>query len=201
MAAPPPVGQLGLKTPFFLRKLPRKNSWGDSSTPLDRRVEEVVRTVFLRDPKPYSLFQVATDEELRRVTMGVNSGRGSLKEDVAYIPILAEELAAAGIRVDQTVGDTRCVLANRLHRDIPAEDASLRNLCRMILQAQREVLSRNAINLSPGKRRRKRKAASPTRIRRNVPSPTAPACRAVNGDSADGRSWFPPLRFLRLRRR
>jgi hypothetical protein len=78
---------------------------------------------------------------LRRVTMGVNSGRGSLKEDVAYIPILADELAAAGIRVDQTAGDTRCHLANRLHRDIPAEDASLRNLCRMILQAQRQVLS------------------------------------------------------------
>jgi hypothetical protein len=172
MAAPPPVGQLGLKTPFFLRKLPRKNSWGDPSTPLERRVEEVVRTVFLRDPKPYSLFQVATDEELRRVTMGVNSGRDSLKEDVAYIPILAEELETAGIRVDQTAGDTRCVLANRLHRDIPAEDASLRNLCRMILQANRSVLS---LSSSPGRRRPRRKAALPTRIRPSVPSPTVPS--------------------------
>ena len=141
MAAPPTLGQLGLKIPFFLRKLPRKHSWGDSSTPPDQRIDEVVRIVFLRDPKPYSLFQIATDDDLRRVTMGVNSGRDSLKEDVAYIPILPEELIAAGIPVDQSIGDTRCHLANRLHRDIPAQEAQLRTLCRTIIEANRSVLS------------------------------------------------------------
>jgi hypothetical protein len=86
MAAPPSLATVGLSGPFYLRKLPRRNSLGNPDRPLDERVPEVVEVVFLRDSSPYSLFLVQSDEDLRRVTMGINGGRSSLREDVNFLP-------------------------------------------------------------------------------------------------------------------
>lgn len=149
MASPPSLAQAGLNGPLFLRKLPRKNSWGDPATPIDQRVADVVQAVFLQDPKPYSLFQVASDEDLRRVTMGINGGRGSLREDVHYIPILPTDLSAVRIDPSLSTGDTRCHLANRLHFDIAAEPDQLRDLCRTLLHEERKVLSMKRNQLEP----------------------------------------------------
>jgi hypothetical protein len=141
MATPPKLADLGFKGPVFLRKLPRKNSWGDAGTPSDLRTTEVVRVVFLRDPKPYSLFRAVSDDDFRRITMGINGGRSSLKEEVAYIPILPEELAEFAIDVVQGAGDTLCRAANRIHFDMPADETQLNALCKKLIDNARPVIS------------------------------------------------------------
>ncbi len=95
----------------------------------------------MRGPSPYSLFVVETDDELRWVTMGINSGRGSLKEDVYFIPIRPGEFESVGVSVGKTLGDTRCHIANDLHREFVAEEEQLRQLCHKVMEARRAVLS------------------------------------------------------------
>ena len=139
---PPPVwAVLGFDGPVYLRKLPRKNVLGDPTTPLDPRAAEVAAAVFLYDPGPFSLFLVASDDDLGRVAVGYNGGRASLTADLDWLPIRPAELVAAGGTVRQTVGDTRCHYTNARHYDLTAGSPELERLCRYLLEANRAVLS------------------------------------------------------------
>jgi hypothetical protein len=127
--------------PVFLRKLRRKADWGSLETPLEERVIEVQRLVFLCDPKePCSLYRVETDEELQRVVIGLNGGRPSLTIDSDFIAVLPTELDAVGIDAQQTPGRTLCRFANSLHFDIPASEPQVTELCRHLIVQRREVI-------------------------------------------------------------
>lgn len=106
------MGQIGLPGPLYPRKLRRKADWGSDATPIDSRVDDVVRVVFLCDPNPYSLFRVETDEELERVVIGLNGGRPSLTIDSDFIALQPIELIDAGVEPEQTLGNTLCGIAN-----------------------------------------------------------------------------------------
>ena len=103
--------------PISLRKLRRKADWGSRETPMETRVIDVQRLVFLCDPKqPCSLYRVETDEELQRVVVGLNGGIPSLTIDSDFITVLPAELDAAGICAKQTPGRTLCRFANSAPR-------------------------------------------------------------------------------------
>jgi hypothetical protein len=145
MAAPPTLAVLHLDGPFYVRKLQRRSSWGEAATPVEQRVQ----AVFLRDVSPYSLYLVGSDEDLKRVTMGINGGRSSLTEDVNYLPILPAEFESAGIEVNKSPGDTRCRIANDLHYDFSADEEQLIRLCQTIVDANRLILPLKRNQLAP----------------------------------------------------
>ena len=149
MAEPPALSDTGLEGPLFLRKLRKKRDWGSAEDDPEERLALVREAVFLSDERPYSLFRVSDDEELRRVTMGINGGRASLREDVFYVPILPNELTDAGIAFSQTPGDTSCRMANRLHFDADASEDQLSRLCRQLIHSSREILPLKKSRLTP----------------------------------------------------
>lgn len=137
---PPPTiqGALKVQGPVFIRKLARASHWGQPDKPIDERVKNAVKNVFRNQEEPeISIYRVNSDEELRRVAVGLNANRSSLNEALAFAVLLPEELVQHGIQVRQTPGDLRCEFANRLHFDATATDDQLRNLCRALMTADR----------------------------------------------------------------
>ena len=140
---------IGLPGPIYLRKLRRKADWGSDATPTELRVADVVRAVFLCDPNPYSLFRVETDEELRRIVIGLNGGRPSLTIDSDFIPLLPVDFIDAGVEPEHSFGDTRCGIANALHYDIPATPEQLTHICHALIEQQRKVVHLSKAMLKP----------------------------------------------------
>lgn len=141
MVAQPTWAGLGFDCPVYLRKVPRKNVLGTPATALDQRVAAVAGSVFLCDPKPYSLFLVGSDDELRRVTVGYSGGRTSLRAEIDWSPLRPDELEAIGIAACPTHGETRCHFTNTRHPDLPAEDEHLLRLCHLLVEAGRRVVT------------------------------------------------------------
>ncbi len=127
--------------PVFLRKMNKKTDWGSDETPPDERVSDIIDLVFNRRTYPYSVYLVRSDEELRRVIVGMNGGRESLTAESHFIAIRADELEAAGIRNDHTPGEgiTSCSFANSLHHDLPAENDQLKTLFYSLIAAGRKA--------------------------------------------------------------
>jgi hypothetical protein len=143
MADPPTWAGLGYKTPVYLRKLARKLSLANSVGPIDQRTAEVAQTVFLSDQSDdgYSVFRVDGDTALQRITIGYNAKRSSLRNDIEWLPITDEELAAAGITPSHTTGDTPCHFANSLHYDLPMDHDPIIKLCRSLIESKRSPIS------------------------------------------------------------
>jgi len=117
--------------PVYLRKLDRKADWGNDELPPAQRIEDAVRLVFHRDTHPYSVYLVRTDEDLRRVIIGMNGGRQSLSSESYFIALHAEDLQAVGLHASHTPGEgiTACGFANSLHHDIVADEVKIAALC------------------------------------------------------------------------
>ena len=146
MALPTVTGTLGIPAPVFLRKLRRKSHWGAADDPIDERAVIAVREVFLTERgNTYSVYLIRTDEDLRRVAIGLNGNRDSLTEVLDLVAFLPNELQAVGISFQATPGDTRCRFANLLHHDLKATEPQLLALCRTTM-----VRGRNAGRLSTG---------------------------------------------------
>ena len=149
MSAPLTLTSLGIDGEVFLRKLLRKHSWGSPDADPEERVKSAVDEIFLQDDLPYSLFRVASDEELRRAILGFNSGRTSLRSDVAWLLIRPDEFDDFGITPIKSPGDTKCRFANDLHFDIIADQTRLESLCRQIMTTNRPILSLRKSHLEP----------------------------------------------------
>jgi hypothetical protein len=137
---PPPTlqGALKVQGPVFIRKLARASHWGQPDIPIDQRVQDAVKKAFRNQPEPeISIYRVSSDEELRRVTVGMNANRSSLHEALAFAVLLPEELEQHGIQLTQTPGDLKCEFANRLHYDAVATDQQLEALCRAVMMSGR----------------------------------------------------------------
>lgn len=131
---------VGLPAPIFLRKLRRKADWGSIEIPVEERAVSAVRSIFLNDSMPYSVFRVTTDDEFTRVVLGLNSGRTRLDGDSDFIAVLPRELGSLGIAVEKTPGRTSCRLANSLHFDMSPTEDQLRELCHQMLAQGRAVI-------------------------------------------------------------
>ena len=140
---------IGLPGPIYLRKLRRKADWGSDATPIASRVADVVEVVFLRDPNPYSLFRVETDEELRRIVIGLNGGRPSLTIDSDFVPLLLTDLIDAGVEPKPALGETLCGIANLLHYDLRATPHQLACVCHAVIKQQRRMVHISKSMLRP----------------------------------------------------
>ena len=127
--------------PIYLRKLNKKTDWGSDETPPDERVSDIIHLVFNRVTYPYSVYLVRTDEELRRVIIGMNGGRESLSAESHFLAIQDAELDAASIEVTHTPleGITRCQFANLLHHDLQAGNKQLETLCLRLIATGRKA--------------------------------------------------------------
>ena len=115
----------------YLRKLDRKTDWGSDETPLEERAEDVVRLVFHRDTHPYSVYLVGSDDDLRRLIIGMNGGRPSLSSESYFVALFPEDLQAIGLRAEHTPdqGTTECRFARLLHHDVVASEQKIAELC------------------------------------------------------------------------
>jgi hypothetical protein len=146
MAVPPTPPALAdivqPSSPVYLRKLDRKADWGSDETPQAERATDAVRLVF--DPRtyPYSVYRVQSDEDLRRVIIGMNGGRQSLSAESYFLALYPEDLAAVGIHADHSprAGITRCRYANFLHHDLSASDDQALALCLHLIKRGRKVV-------------------------------------------------------------
>jgi hypothetical protein len=140
------VGTLSVPAPVFIRKLRRRSDWGQPTDEQNQRVKDAVDKLFRsQQESEISVYLVSTDEDLRRIALGLNAGRGSLREAVPLIAFLPAELEKLNIQVNQTAGNLPCSHANRLHRDIIATDDQLTELCQTAMNS-----GRIAGNCSPG---------------------------------------------------
>ncbi len=92
--------------------------------------------MFHRDTHPYSVYLVRTDEDLRRVIIGMNGGRQSLSSESYFIALHVDDLDAVGLCADHTPGEgiTACRFANTLHHDIIACEMEIVALCAHLFQ-------------------------------------------------------------------
>lgn len=139
MALPTVMGNLRVPAPVYVRKLRRRSDWGD---PTDDEPTQRVRDAFekmfrLQAEQDISIYLVNTDEDLRRVALGMNAGRDSLKEAIPFVAFLPAEFESLDIRAMQTSGGLPCTHANRLHHDIVATDDQLIRLCEMAMKSGR----------------------------------------------------------------
>jgi len=90
-----------------------------------------------------SFYRADSIIELAQMAIGLNSNRGSLKEQIDFVPFSEEELT--GLELVQTLGETNCYAANKLHFDVVAKIQSLSDLCKVAMQNNRMAvrLSRN----------------------------------------------------------
>jgi hypothetical protein len=124
----------------YVRKLRRRSDWGDGVAAGPPRAQEAVEKLFLsQDDDELSIYLINNDEDLRRVALGMNAGRSSLKEAVPFIAFLPAELAAAAIEARQTPGNLPCAHANRLHHDIVATALQLNQLCNSAMASGRRA--------------------------------------------------------------
>jgi len=130
----------GGRGPYFLRKLTRKRHWGDPKDPFEDRIRDAVSEVFKEDPDApgrYSVYRAESDIDLQRIAGGMNSRRGSLKENIDLVAFLPSELGTLAIHAECSLGETKCVAANKLHFDLLADRTALTKLCRNAMKAQR----------------------------------------------------------------
>lgn len=138
MALPTVAGALQVPTPAYVRKLRRRSDWGELTDDPAQRVKDAVEKLFRSQSEPdISVYLVNTDEDLRRVALGLNAGRDSLKEAVPFVAFLPAELQECEIQATQTPGSLPCAHANGLHHDIVATDEQLARLCEIAMKSGR----------------------------------------------------------------
>lgn len=141
MALPTVAGTLGVAGPVYIRKLRRRGDWGyadDANQP--QRVRDAVDKVFFSTTNPHvSLYLIESDDDLRRVALGLNAGRDSLKEAICFVALLPDELSQCGISAMPTPGTLTCPAANRLHHDTTPTVEQLTQLCDLAMKNGRDV--------------------------------------------------------------
>jgi hypothetical protein len=66
---------------------------------------------------------------LYRIAVGLNGNRSSLTENLDLVAFARQEIEVCGIAVAQSLGETKCIGANRCHFDFVATEEQLTQLC------------------------------------------------------------------------
>lgn len=142
MALPSVQTHLGVAPPAFVRKLTRKSHWGIAADSLERRIEEAAERVFPEHGGVFSVFQVDSDVDLRRVALAFNANRSSNTERLDLIAFTLDELRQCQIPLESfPESGTHCDHANRRHCHISAQADQLRRLCELAMVAGRSAAS------------------------------------------------------------
>ena len=139
MAAPTIAATLKVSAPSFIRKLRRATDWEQAGDDDAAKALAATNQVFGNSVEPeISIYLVKTDEDFRRVAIGMNANRDSLTESINFLAFSQDELTAAGIaKPAQTPGDLKCDYANALHFDKSATAAQLEQLCTNLMARRR----------------------------------------------------------------
>jgi hypothetical protein len=105
--------------------------------PEGERVARIVTEVFRLEPdRTFSIFCVRGPDDLRRILLGMNSGRDSLFEPVRIVAMHESELS--NVRISKHPGETACEAANDLHYDAEVSaDGVLVELATVLLKSGR----------------------------------------------------------------
>lgn len=123
--------------PSFVRKITRRGSWKDHLKDEDA---SAAARVLDEGGKPVSMWWVQDHVDLRRAGIAMNEARGgSLHQEIFFLSIHSEDLAAVGASISVVRGDTKCVAAQGLHRDISLGREAAVQLCRILIQARRRA--------------------------------------------------------------
>lgn len=142
MAPPTIAATLKIKAPAFIRKVGRASHWEQESADANEaKARSAVQQVFRNQTESaISIYLVRSDDDLRRVAIGMNANRDSLTEAIAFLVFSQAEMTMAGIgEPAQTPGDLKCDYANALHFDMTATDAQLEDLCVRLMKVGREA--------------------------------------------------------------
>jgi hypothetical protein len=124
--------------PLYIRKIDKRSAWTPEVMAEEDRPLEAANRGFPRSEKKFSLYLVSTFDELKRVTVGLNSFRRRLKEQVDFIAFTRDELDGIQACLLDAVGATGCDTANRLHVDIQIADyAKCVELCEEVMGRER----------------------------------------------------------------
>lgn len=138
MALPTILSVLKVPPPVFIRKLGRCGHWGAEDDDIVTRSNEVALKIFRgAGDLGISMYRVNTDDDLRRVVLGLNTARGSLTENVPLVGFAVAELNALHIEARLAPGNLPCPHANSLHYDLVAADEQLADLCRSAMEKGR----------------------------------------------------------------
>ncbi len=128
----------GLVPPVFLRVLNSEADWGHPDDEPGSRIKVAVENGFLRRHKsPFSFYQIADDNDLRRVLMGLTGNRHDPFGKVIVVAFPLDELHTLNGRIEQTLGRTKCAFANKRHWDWTANEDLVNALCRNAMAAGR----------------------------------------------------------------
>lgn len=142
MALPGVESSLGIAPPAFVRKLTRKSHWGIASDDLEQRLNDAVEKIFPEQSGVFSVFQVDSDVDLRRIALAFNANRSSYTERLDLVAFAPEELQRCQIAAESVPeSGTRCNHANRRHCHITASTEQLRQLCELAMTAGRAAAS------------------------------------------------------------
>lgn len=131
-------------TPIYVRKVSRRRHWrGEEGETSDERVRRAAAEVFTNDGGRVSVFKVENADDLRRVAIGLNSGRSSLTEQLDILGITQEDITVSGLDLERTVGSTACLHANARHYDIIHNDAAIERLVRRLVEQDRHDIRYN----------------------------------------------------------
>lgn len=78
--------------------------------------------IFPASQHRYSVFLIRTDEDLKRIVVGLNMFRDRPNDKVDFVAFTESEFETCAICVDKTLGQTECHSANSLHADIHSKD-------------------------------------------------------------------------------
>ncbi len=131
----------GLKYPFYVRKLDKRSRWGHKTDEIEERKRSVCKAIFDPAKTLFSLYQIHSDEDLKRVTIALNASRERLNDQVDYVAFKASEINFADINIiEESPGETDCVAANNLHVDVEgANGLRFLALCSAAIDANREA--------------------------------------------------------------
>jgi len=137
-----PKHLLGINCTIYVRKLNRKKEW-EPSEPIDikSRAEQCYQSAFKDDLNQISVFSVSSNIELARiaVTMNAPEKRG-WTEEIVLAWFTEEDIRSQNLIINQSLVETECELANRLHYDIEDDQYKVIALIESVMKIGRGII-------------------------------------------------------------
>lgn len=132
-----PAGIESTNPPYYIRRFDTHSYWtGKPDSTLEERKSRILSKLFPPSDHGISVFRITSRHDLHRVTTALFLGRNH-QDKVLFLPIQADELDTAGLRIERTYGTTKCHHANNVHYDIEFDREAIATLVSILVQAGR----------------------------------------------------------------
>ena len=126
----------------LVRKLRRKADWESKAETIEERASDLFETLFGKDERPFSLYQISRQDQLRRVALAMNARRqgNKLGDEAFFVEFSLEWFSSANLMVTNTAGETDCHWVNAMHVDVNGEQDQFHLLLQAALRAERRMI-------------------------------------------------------------